>query len=282
MVSNKAIYIVILCCVLFGCNAASAERNLTATLSPTPEIINTPLPKITNTTTPSQTATLPPTLTPKQADIFFKELLWNNPDCIAPCFMGITPEQTTLEEINILLIPLGPFYSCDLNNDKTGRCRTSHRFSTGLSITIRMSIESGIVKNLQIPVTLPEEQDGAAQQEWLAITPESLIKEYGIPSKVNIFADLGPTPTYAIDLYFDANDMIYSYGSYDFGVDMRICPKSDRFEGIRIWMGKNPINPPLETVSLEEATTMTREEFSNLLTSDIDGACFILNKVAFP
>ena len=284
MKTNKLICLVIIGLLLMGCSSISVELDVTATIQNTVLLTETgtPLPSATKTAFPSQTPIPIPTLPPEQADKLLRELLWNNPECSAPCFMGVTPGETTLEEANSLFTPLDPWYYCELDDNHNGQCSTSHRFDTDLSIYIWLSIESGIVKNLQIPITLPNSQSHQTRKDWWVVSPEYLIEQYGVPSKVNIFADLGPTLTYAIDMYFDANNMIYSYGSYDFGVDMRICPKSDRFESISIWMGKDPINPPLETVPLEEATAMTLEEFSNLLTSDIDGACFTLNKAAFP
>jgi hypothetical protein len=281
---NKLICLVIFGLFLMGCSSISVELDTTAIAQNTvlPTETRTPLPTATNTVLPNQTPTPILTLPPEQADKLLQELLWKNPECFAPCFMGVTPGETTLEETNLLFTPLDPWYSCELDDSHTGQCSTSHRFATDLSIYIWLSIKSGIVENLQIPITLPANQSPAARSEWSAFSPENLIRQYGLPSKVNIFADLGPTPTYAIDMYFDAHDMIYSYWSYDFGVNLRVCPNSDHFEGISIWMGKNPINPPLETVPLEKATTMTREEFAKLLTSDTNGVCFLLNKAAFP
>lgn len=283
MTINKLICLIILGLFFIGCSSNSVELDATATSQNTvlPTQTKTPLPT-TNTALPSQTPTPIPTLPPEQADKLLQELLWNNPECSAPCFMGVTPGETTLEEANSIFTPLDPGYFCELDENHTGECSTSHRFNTDLAIYIWLSIESGIVENLQIPIILPNEQSRQMQKDWLIVSPEYMVKQYGVPSKVNIFADLGPTPTYAIDMYFDAHDMIYSYWSYDFGVNLRICPKSDRFEGIRIWMGKNPENPPLEMVRLEDATTMTREEFSDLLTSDVHEACFTLNKAALP
>jgi len=281
---HKLICFVMFGLFLIGCSSTSVKLDATATTqnSVLPTETKTPVRTATNTATPSQIPTPILTLPPEQANKSLQELLWNNPECSAPCFMGVTPGETTLEETNLLFTPLDPGYSCELDENNTGECSTSHRFDTDLAIYIWLSIESGIVESLQIPIILPNDQSLQTRKDWLVISPEYMIKQYGVPSKVNIFADLGPTPTYAIDMYFDAYDMIYSYGSYDFGVDLRVCPKSDRFEGISIWMGKNPVNPPLEAVPLEEATTMTRKEFSDLLTSDTDGACFTLNKAAFP
>jgi hypothetical protein len=284
MFPKKFKHFVILYLILFGCispdNIANAPV-ITPTLG-LPTTTSTLLPTATNTVTPSQTSTPPPTLTVKQANQLLKDLLWNNPECTLPCFMGITPGKTTFEEIDSLFMPVDPFYFCELNSDKTGRCSTGYKFDTGLAFDIRMHIKAGIVENLKIPVTLPKSQSLKEQNEWSPLMPNALVKQYGVPSRINIFADLGPTPIYAIDLYFDSYDMIYSYHSYDFGINLRICPTINRFDGLILWVGKNPMNPPLETVPLEEATTMTREEFSNLLTSDIDGACFTLNKAAFP
>lgn len=279
-------HLIILSFIVFGCSSPNidAVNNVTITPSVLPEKTNAPIPTPTNTAVPSQTSTpVPtpspaPTLAPEQADKFLKELLVENSKCDTPCFLGITPEQTTLEDINSLFIPLDPWYYCELGENKTGLCDASHRFDTGFSINIRLFIESGVVKNLKIINTPPKDQSRAARNEWLAIAPETMIEQYGTPSKINIFSDLGPTPTYAIDMYFDTYNIIYSFLSYDFGANQRICPTSNKIESVIIWMGKNPQDTPSKKTPLEEMSSLTKEEFSKLLTIDANGSCFIINK----
>ena len=172
---------------------------------------------------------------------------------------------------------------CELNKDKAGYCKSEHRFNTGLSFYFEMTINSGVVENMQIPVTLPADQSLSAKKEWNAITPASLVNQYGVPSRVEIFLGLGATPSYAIDIYFDDIDVIYEYQSSDLRVDdLRICPNQDNFNYIRLWSGKNPINPPFAGVPLEQSTTMTKENFVELLVTDTNGACFTVDKESFP
>jgi hypothetical protein len=47
-------------------------------------------------------------------------------------------------------------------------------------------------------------------------------------------------------------------------------------------MGKVPVYPPAEAVPLQDATDMTIEEFSNLMTGNPNEACFIVKGEVFP
>jgi hypothetical protein len=49
-------------------------------------------------------------------------------------------------------------------------------------------------------------------------------------------------------------------------------------------MGKNPVDPPLEAgaLPLKEATSITMEEFTELMTGDPDLACFTFRGGIFP
>jgi hypothetical protein len=95
-----------------------------------------------------------------------------------------------------------------------------------------------------------------------------------------------PGVSYAMVTYFDVVHTIIEYGiSYDMQFEnssFRICPLIDQHSGLRIWFGSNPEDPPLRGVPLEQATSMTIEEFSKLMTGNPNNACFNLKEEAFP
>jgi len=86
-------------------------------------------------------------------------------------------------------------------------------------------------------------------------------------------------PWYHMTLYFEKVDFIVAY---DFGDVaplrslLRVCPLTDHFESVSLWLGEDPEYPPFEMVLLEEATSMTMEEFAGLMTGDSENACFNL------
>ena len=90
-----------------------------------------------------------------------------------------------------------------------------------------------------------------------------------------------------MNMYFDALDLIVSYSGTDliFGkVPSRVCPLSAQFDSAWLWIGKNPLYPPLEagTKSIEEVASITLDEFVELMTGDPDQACFIFDGGVFP
>lgn len=287
LIIRRLKYLMALIMLVSSCTWVNANSPINALSTQTALIVpsNTHLVTVTNMPIPSPTSTptLLSTLTSEQVHSLIKKLLWNNPECTLPCFMGIIPGQTTLEEVSTLHEQTDPFYYCELDAGKTGYCNTAYRFETGLSFYFEISIKSGVVESMQIPVTLPKDQSLSARKEWNAITPASLVGKYGVPSRVEISLGLGETPSYAIDIYFDDMDVIYEYQSSDLSVnDLKICPNQDNFNYIRLWLGKNPVNPPFAGVPLVQSTTLTRESFVELLATDANGACFTVNKEAFP
>jgi hypothetical protein len=63
-----------------------------------------------------------------------------------------------------------------------------------------------------------------------------------------------------------------------------VCPNSEqqRFADMWIWLGQNAPNPPINVIPLESATSITKQEFFDSLTSDqSETQCFNLNISAF-
>ena len=147
-----------------------------------------------------------------------------------------------------------------------------------------LTIQNDIVKNINVSI-VPEIYEPELSREWLAYSPETLINRYGSPSKVDLSIDWSTSPSYNVVIYFKAVDLIVEYYGYNIGGDgasPQVCPLTDQFDLVRVWMGKNPEKPPLEGVPLEEATSMTLKEFYGLMTGVPDKACLNLKGEAFP
>ncbi|MCI0564297.1 MAG: hypothetical protein MN733_37970, partial [Nitrososphaera sp.] len=118
---------------------------------------------------------------------------------------------------------------------------------------------------------------------WLAYSPERLIARYGMPSRVEIVTDTGPRTFFAMTMYFDEFDLIVQYEGYGIiATDTRVCPLVEQFDSVRIWLGKDPERPPGVAVPLEVATSITTEEFAELLVGNPKDACINLKEEAFP
>jgi hypothetical protein len=77
-------------------------------------------------------------------------------------------------------------------------------------------------------------------------------------------------------------DTIVEYYSSDIGLNTKICPLRDQFDSVRLWMGKDPVDPPVPGEPLEKTTSMTLDEFSELMTGEAGQACFDLDFDLFP
>ncbi len=247
----------------------------TTTLTHTPTDVSP-----TNTSTPTLPATLTPTLTPPpamepaQAEEVIRKFLKEPVDCAAPCFWGIIPGQTTLGEATNILAELGialepvypgfhKFYQAE------------YEFGNGLSVQLNPTVKDGKVVNMDVYID-PEKQRAGVKREWQVFSPETLISKYGLPSRVDFFLSRAANnPSYSITIIYDELNMILEFSSPE-GSDLKICPLSDQIGFIRIKMGKNPKPPPLPGVPLETATTMTMEDFGELMTGDPGKACFML------
>jgi hypothetical protein len=216
----------------------------------------------------------------EQAKDTVKTLLRELVDCSAPCFWGIVPEQTTNEEARNIFHHLGIQMASNVKDGK-GFSGIDYALESGLSIWVNLKVQNNIVKNIQIKIN-PEEQKVKDQRDWLAYSPETLIKRYGTPSRVDIGIDWGPNILFTMTLYFDDVDLIVDYSSTNFSYPnenrkLEVCPLTDQFDSAWLWMGKNPVDPPGQGVPLEKVTSMTLDEFSKLMTGDPNHACFIVN-----
>jgi len=227
--------------------------------------------------------TPPVALEPEQAKETIRTLLREPVDCSAPCFWGIVPGQTTLGEAKNIFTRLGlPVASTTY--EKKDFHGIVYKLNSGLSIDVTLTMRDNIVENLRVEI-LPEKQK-EVPREWQAYSPETLIARYGTPSRVDFFLGrAAPTPDYSMVLYFDTEDLIVEYFGYDYTFDgtfVQTCPLINQWDDVRVWMGKNPQYPPSDGVSLEDATSLTLEEFAVLMTGDPQNACLKLKESVFP
>jgi len=202
-------------------------------------------------------------------------------DCESPCLWGIIPGKTTLNEAINIFVHLGlPIKSTTYEGKEF--YGTQYEFDSGLSIIVTLTIQDEIVKNFRVDIN-PETQKVGVPREWLAYSPETLIRQYGLPSKVDFFLGRGPRTSFTMYMYFDAADLIVEYHILDLRARLQVCPLIEQFHYVGIWMGKDPIYiPAADTVPLEKATSMTMEEFTELMIGTPNKACFNVKGEMFP
>ena len=203
-------------------------------------------------------------------------------DCLAPCFWGITPGQTTCDEANRILFHLGmsPF---NTTVDGKDHANYEYQLKSGLSIDLTLTLQDNIVENQLIQMKYLSSNAKTASG-WMAYSPKAIIQRYGKPSQVEFYWSLGAKTTFTIILYFDKFDLISEFHSLD-GPEPSspvVCPLAIRYDHVWIWMGKNPYFPPGRGVRLDEGTSLnTIDEFVNRMTGDADHSCFTLKLDAF-
>ncbi len=274
------LFIVIFCISIVGCtntsNTSSATSVPTETLIPITET-----PAFTPTAVPTLTPTPLNTLEPAQITETLQPLLENPMNCAVPCFWGIIPGKTQLDEVRNFFNRLGftPFEGKDFYTI------TYNKSASGDS-SVTFYTFNNFVENIVVDPRIAEQKAGSPRA-WIAYSPETLIRRYGSPSRVEFAVAWGQNnPGIDMIMYFDISnfdkpDLIVDYSGSN--MPLRLCPLTASFDFVRVWMGYNPPNPPsFGTVPLEQATSLTMDQFTQLMLGDPKKACFTLNGNAFP
>jgi len=278
--------IVFIVMVMASCGTSMPNQTVVETLEPTQALI-TPSAKPSSiqpiTYTPSITWTPLPTLSVQESQDRLKESLGINGDCKLPCFLGIEPGHTTLTEALDIFSHLG-LRAEHTTLDNKYFCGVYYEFEGGPSFLLTLTILDENVKNLRVDIT-PDLQKPDEPRSWAIYSPESLIARYGTPSRVDFFLGRHEPPRYSMQIYFETADLIIQYGSFDitFVPDgIQICPLVNQYDSVRVWLGKKPEYPPGLSVPLEESTSLSLEEFSELMVGNPYKSCFDLKEEVFP
>jgi hypothetical protein len=141
----------------------------------------------TSTLTLTPTWTPLPTLKPEQAQEILKTWLQGTETCLAPCFWNITPGQTSLDEAINIFAHLGLQMELTNERDKKAFYEIIYKFESGLSVSPLFTIQDEIVRNIEVGIHPEKSQGPEVPREWLAYSPETLIRQYGLPSQVDFF-----------------------------------------------------------------------------------------------
>lgn len=283
MVLNPRSYLILILAICLASCAPDVITTPTNAGSPSLTFIS---PTFTSTPTETSTPTLPPTLTPLQANEKIRAYMQEVVDCPAPCFWGIAPGQTQFAEATNIFSFLGLQLEQTNARDNQKFYAANYHPEEGLEISIILTVQDSIIKALDVGMNIPSET--GVSRKWSAYSPETLTRRYGAPSRVEFsLGRAAPNPSHSMILYFENVDMIILYlGQWDGFLKnsdtLELCPLTNEVDFIKIWMGNEPRYPPPPNVPLEEATSLTIEEFSKLLTGDPDKACFSLKDEAFP
>jgi len=305
--------IVILCLILgFACSRRDLKPTdgesiikpprtviLTSTTSPTMSYTDVPSLTPTKSVTPSPTNTkiFLPTSTPTiqetlESEKALEEIrrLLREEDCSSPCFWGIKPNHTTINEVKDFFLYLGHPLEKTLQEGDKEFYNSLIGLGDGMTVSVLLIVQYGYVTNIDTGIGLVNFRGPYLPRLWSAYSPESLLRKYGVPSSVQFFVEYPHEPGaqpgaawYDMIIYFESANLIVRYREADTqeGEFLPVCPLIDNYSGVHIWLGEEPEFPPSKGYTLKEATSLTLEEFYNLLVTDPDSACFDLIEESF-
>lgn len=258
----------------------------------TPSLISEPTRTLTNTSisplhTPTQT--LPATFVPEQAYDEIKNLLVEPQKCSSPCFWGITPNTTTLDEvINFFSSIRTPLRSFQGENTFSA----SPHFDD-LSINVELETQDGLVERVYSRIGFENYKGKDAVLLRSAFSPDNLFRLYGKPSNVE-FSISYPTESgfppgsawYSMVLRFDQYPFVVFYfrGESKEGKLIQVCPLTDKFSAIDTLFGYNPVtyrSKGIFGMPMEKVTSLDIDNFYELMIQDNGSACFDLDSEAY-
>jgi hypothetical protein len=260
---------------------ATSQPTRTYTLTSTPTLTHTPTPL-----PPTQTLTLADTLEPDQAAIEIKDLLENPVTCPFPCFWGIMPNITTLGEVRNIFHRLRVHFYPSSRVDNV--FFADPRFDN-LSINVQFEIQDELVKSVRGRIGLENYKGAATPRVWSSFSTENLLKQYGIPSSVDFNISYPTEPGFPQGIAWYS--MIMRFDQYPFAIDyfkgevrqdklIQVCPLTDKFSGVDIYIGYDPAtyrSKGVDGIPLEKITSIDIDRFYELMTQGKGSACFDLN-----
>lgn len=300
------------CVLVSGCVAAD-ESPVSTSLLPTYESLPTltitatlsPSPIMTQTAffpTPTIASTPLPTLTAEKRLNFTKELFRTNGNCKLPCWWGVIPGEATWPEVEVFLEYVGARTGSQLLNDGSvyhGTGGFDFDLPEGI-IANRVGFleRAGVIELITI-YSEGYSNPKAFQEQWAAYSPNLLIKEYGVPSRVWLESiSSGPVTEhriagYTLWVFYDHLGFLVLYEGYgEYEPIYHFCPRFENGEDIRFieMYLQSPDNPnPIEVTtgiigleiapyprvqSIKDATGINITEFYNLFVQEDIQACF--------
>jgi len=247
----------------------------------TPVTLPTRTPKPTCTTVPTRTVTPTPwpTLQPELAELVITDLMQNNGNCERPCVWGIYPNESSFYATVAYLSTImphhsiwGSFYSAGYEYKNTMRIC--------LEITKYNDLVGGIVAGvdgLNDPMV--------SSEDWLAFRPDSIMRDYGMPSRVEFYISNAPyvMGSYGYTIIPDQLQTAITYDGASgttFPVTWNVCLlKEHEIRSFDLWLGEISKIPHYgKDVSM--ITSLSVADFYNLLLTETGTACINLHQEA--
>lgn len=286
--TNVLTFFLISSLLVIGC--ANTNNILITTPDPTKATTpatSTPVPSIP-TTTPTFTPTTYPTVSPVERQKEIEALLQTNSNCSKPCFWGIKPGINNFDEAVAFIESMGNIGIEDKKNS-IRHYNVSFIYKDQIHINLAITGMDRSVNEINVDLQGIQNTD-ISNSDWLAFRPDSILKTYGIPSRVEFYLSIGPSSDggvtnpspyrYGFIFYYQQIVIDYYGGSINPSSNTNVCPLVDhQIENVKIWLGRVFIDDPqkLKGKDLGELTTLQMDKFYALMTGDPKKACINLN-----
>jgi len=268
--SMPALVIAALTC-LTGCSVSPSAPGemLLPTITPPSTVASSPSPEL-----PTH-APMPPTLTADEKHAYVMEMLTTNGGCDLPCWWGVTPGQSDWQGVVDYFVTRGDgFYFNLLSTQGLYHYYILHTFTE----------RYGVVQSIEVRSESLDNTSSQFAQDWAHYSLDQVLSRYGEPSRARVALALPVEPGgpiyYILYIFYDnlGVGIRYTGPAVEQGELLHTCFS---FESITLWLQSPESSTPLEqaisldewsfTVSLEEATRMSIEEFYK--TFRHPGAC---------
>jgi hypothetical protein len=282
--------LVMVCAFIVGCSVSATPAleiiptqpslTVTQTLLPqtTPTLTQTPLPIAT---TSAATITPRPTFSSAQANQLIAKLMKENSNCSTPCFWGITPGITSLDDslgfITSLYNSFGRKVFIQTKNSETYYF-VDFTQKEKMSIGIALLERNRELLNVKTRVMGLDEKN-ISNNDWLAFRPENILRTYGVPEAVNLYLSQSPVGySYGFVLFYKQFIIDYVEGDVVPSKNTWICPLAEhRIRQFDFLLGKELAYTPIGEKRLEALSKLSVSDFHKLLTGDPKKACFNVN-----
>jgi hypothetical protein len=281
--------------ILMGCLTFIPTEQSTSTVQwSTPSATTIP-PSATLTFTPppptlTSTITPMPTYSPDEAELILAEMMQTNGNCSVPCFWGIIPGQTPIDEAVGFLTALSRSFGDDEIVQAVGN-DTIYSFSFNFYKESEIMIYVSLTRRNNGLVNLFARPDSGyympPDNVWLGFRPETVLKKFGAPSRVGFYIVTGAEGHgyYGMLIYYSQTVIEYIYPKYISypmikSGNTKICPLTDGASWFEYWLGsdfRNEVPPYKYEVALNDVTSMTEAGFYALMIGKPEDACFTVD-----
>lgn len=301
---NKKAYAVVVIIILGVIYAFFSNKNLSESrikMVTTATLFSYPL-------TPTVTFTLPPNTdngwvyrTPTvKLQNEMSTLLANNNGCRLPCFLGIVPGETTLEEAKTLLLK---YHLADRIYHAEGSdhykidtfIELEENISLGLNITF--FVQEGIVSWIKVETDLLGDGKGETESATKFTTMSyyslsEIFQRHGVPDRIYFEMPDRYAGYYPLLVIYEGEMAILVEGWADVDADgfLTICPnigENNEYIGLKLALVSSSSTTNVRTLifdvpegsTLEEVTGISIEKFYKLMLNEKkEASCFQVNK----